>query len=980
MRIAYFAQTPFITHDGQNQLRIVVADWDYCNPFRVTMESDGEVIYNGTVFQDNFTVLIPVPQKETNCTVIITPFEDIPVRASFAVRPPKKWRIGLVYSSHEDIGYCAWANKLEYESYLFLLRAMELCEKHSDFRYMIEHVWWLQAFERYATQEERERLQKLFDSRKIELNGIYCGYHTHWAEGEQLVYGASFAAVEASKKWNIRPTAAILTDISGISWQSVSAYAGQGIKYAGILENGGFRKPDHGGNPPPISRWRGQNGRDSLLLWYQTGYRGALGPIWCNTNRQYPEGTFFFDESKALRTEEVLGGILGQLESAPYDIFPLSFYDDREKPTTMLLDVCRYMNKKWEYPKFSMELPSVILEEIEKQSGDKLPEIFGDITDQWADFATIAPEWIGKKRRAMRRLLPAEMLNTFGAVLGREYDPSLFREVQRYGNLFDEHCWATSSKHPQKMHRFNLAYVKKHSAEQALALVDEKIKTELGTPNENLGLVNLLPVARKHPLRLDLKSIPQGVAVQRVGNGGITEPIGFGPMEVKRFLRREEPVLESRRAENDFETDYYRVKTDGVSQKIVSIVDMASGKELLDSNSQFALGTYIYAVTEAKQDGNVFFEVAKSRGFSVEEGEVAFVVTAKSFEEQSGADVEARFIFYKHAKSIDVDLCFWGATGLMGDYYDRYKKNIFFAFPFAVENHRFFTQLSGGRAHATDEKFKICPMDFSVAEEWFAVEGEDGGIGIRSEDMPVFHFSQINYNRFLSSPEFPCSHMYLYAASNRTNNLNFCTEEDCRGEYRLSIMPYSGKCEDALFPWSRCLAQPILVSDGRELPSFEISAELRLLSCRAAGTDSVLFRFAECRGKNAERVRLSLPFAPKRAVLASPDGKEICELEIDGNSLFFDVKGGDYATVLVYGDFEIKAAKKVLEPVYNVFTVHTENSRSIVCFEKADGLKVKAFRIIGDGEVIAEVENLPEAVQTAELDCRPKQIEVEIVL
>ena len=124
----------------------------------------------------------------------------------------------------------------------------------------------------------------------------------------------------------------------------------------------------------------------------------------------------------------------------------------------------------------------------------------------------------------------------------------------------------------------------------------------------------------------------------------------------------------------------------------------------------------------------------------------------------------------------------------------------------------------------------------------------------------------------------------------------------------------------------------------------------------------------------------SLPFAPKRAVLASPDGKEICELEIDGNSLFFDVKGGDYATVLVYGDFEIKAAKKVLEPVYNVFTVHTENSRSIVCFEKADGLKVKAFRIIGDGEVIAEVENLPEAVQTAELDCRPKQIEVEIVL
>ena len=135
-----------------------------------------------------------------------------------------------------------------------------------------------------------------------------------------------------------------------------------------------------------------------------------------------------------------------------------------------------------------------------------------------------------------------------------------------------------------------------------------------------------------------------------------------------------------------------------------------------------------------------------------------------------------------------MELRFSNAVGLMGDFYDRYKKNIFFAFPFDVDDHEFYTLLAGGRAHSTGEKIRICPMDFTIVEEWLAVEGEDGVIGIRSEDMPVFHLSQINYNRFLKSPEYPKSHVYLYAASNRTNNLNFCTPEDCCGTYHLTIL------------------------------------------------------------------------------------------------------------------------------------------------------------------------------------------------
>ena len=158
-------------------------------------------------------------------------------------------------------------------------------------------------------------------------------------------------------------------------------------------------------------------------------------------------------------------------------------------------------------------------------------------------------------------------------------------------------------------------------------------------------------------------------------------------------------------------------------------------------------------------------------------------------------------------------------------------------------------------------------MDYSVCEEWVAVEGEDGGIGVRSEEMPVFHFSQINYNRFLTGPWYPNSHMYLYAASNRTNNLNFCRLEDCCGEYHLTVLPYSGHCGDILPSESRCLAQPILVGDGRDIRPVRLNADLRLLSCRADGKNSVLFRFAETEGKDRRAACLTLPFAPTPIII-----------------------------------------------------------------------------------------------------------------
>ena len=69
MRIAAFIQTPFITHDDKNQIRIQVADWDFCNPFRVTIASRDQVLYDG-LMKDCTAVTVSVTASAQTVTPI----------------------------------------------------------------------------------------------------------------------------------------------------------------------------------------------------------------------------------------------------------------------------------------------------------------------------------------------------------------------------------------------------------------------------------------------------------------------------------------------------------------------------------------------------------------------------------------------------------------------------------------------------------------------------------------------------------------------------------------------------------------------------------------------------------------------------------------------------------------------------------------------------------------------------------------------
>ncbi|MCR5457340.1 MAG: hypothetical protein K6F14_04640 [Clostridiales bacterium] len=903
MRITEFTQTPFVSHDNKNKVNICVENWDMCNPFQVFAYIDGQLVCSTSAFEKEFSLMLPAAYDDKKCTIKICPFEDVPFERSFTLKPIKKWMVSLIYSSHEDLGYCGYIEKLELEFYKTLKKAIELCEEHEDFKYMIEHVYWLNSFDSHASNEEKERLKILFKEKRIELNGIHSGVHTSWANNEQLVREMYYGCMDSKEKYGAEVKSAIYADISGVSQSVVNAYSTMGIKYMGALSNT-FRNSEENKEIPPLFLWRDKSGNHEVLFWYQRSYRPlGLGSIWCDTKRHYAEGEFVFDETKMRRTEQWFTSKLNSLNRYGYSDFPLSFYDDRETPTTMLLTICKAMSDKWKYPVFKMDIPSAVLERVWNAGKDSLPELSGDITDQWADFATIAPQLFAEKRSVMRKLYNCEAISTILSIKnGTAYPSKVYSDAVWNLCNFDEHCWATSSKHPQEMHRHNLDVVKKKSVENAESALDNVFNGLDKNIDGKIRIVNTLPYKRDQYLISEEgavipKGMPHQVLPDRTIITHIQEIDGFTSKSFDSVL----PYKQSVRIDTCyFETDYYAVELNPETKSIVNILDKGTNRLLIDENSEFELGQFIYTYSEGKKEQVSGYEVPKKQELSLYEGDICYVVIQRGHEEQSGADITAQFRFYKHEKNLDIDLSFENATGLMGDYYDRYKKNYFFAFPFSISQPRFYTEMQLGDKDESIDTLPINSNDFTVTQNYIASDNGEYGVAVYTRDMPVFHLGKIKYNRLQTNFSEEKAHLYLYAASNRCNNLVYTNPEQCRSKYSISVLPYTESRFPVVPRWSESKNRDFLVLKNLINLDSDISLKgdgVQLISFKKSEKDdSVILRFVNTNNEST-KCSLELSFKPNRAMYTTCDEKEIEEALLKGKVVEFIADPYSYTTL-----------------------------------------------------------------------------------
>jgi hypothetical protein len=993
MKIMKITQTYFITNDNTNRIWIELDE--FISGSTINLSGRSFEINDVKVTSKRVEAFIPNVEKDENMVAALKLPDGRMTLFTCIIRHIKKWRISFVDSSHEDIGYEDYANRLAKGCSRISDVALDFMDKYHDFKYTLEHYWWLKGIEDYEGEDEYKRLKKYFDSGNMELSFPVSGVHTHWHGYEQLPRSTYYSGIYAKKRWGINSRSAVFADISGMSWSAVGAYANAGVKYVMILSNVLFRLATDDPNVPQCFWWVAPNGKDRVLLWRQRGYRhGKLlksdilhCPIaqhqgYPDADKADPKEKYeickqLLDAEHIAETEDLIDEIINDLGNVSFDLLPIAYYMDREKPLMMLKAACDVLNEKWAYPKFSLGTPSLCLEYIEKNFGETLPVYAGDLTDQWSDFAVISPEYFSIKRKAEALFSVAESLSTLkyfdsstSEFPRKRLSESLWRMCE-----FDEHCWATSIKVPIEMHRFNHCFVKEQSALVALNNIESIISERFcDNVNSHIAALNPIPEDKRVMLKIDgINKTPVNTVCQKMYDGSIlTEPVSLPSYGIKSFAAEECKFEENGFAKvtgDVIDTGIYLVKFEKESGKISSIIKKASSRELIDNTCEYSLGDYIYVTTESKTSDKLTFNLQDTTKVSIENGPLAVSIIRNGYEPESCAILCSVITFYKHDEKIDVNLKFKDATTLIGDNSDRYRKNIFYCFPLKVSDYQFITELAGGVVNETKDRIPLHPRDFVVTQNWVAVENQTQGVGLFTREMPVFHLGGIHYNKLSNEFRAKNSNIYLYAASNRSNQLSFAEKENCFGEFNLMILPYEGKWQDTLPEKSIEFMYPPIVKPGyaKERSYLKLDGEnIRMTAFKKSENgDGIIARFVETGGED-RKAAINLPFGVKSAVytniIEEPMQKEP---QLYGSKITFEIGKFSYATILIIPEngFDMADEKEDTAQIKNVFVYKAHNKQNVVCWEKYDYEKSNGYTVYSDGKVIAEVENQPFKVQ-----------------
>ena len=246
------------------------------------------------------------------------------------------------------------------------------------------------------------------------------------------------------------------------------------------------------------------------------------------------------------------------------------------------------------------------------------------------------------------------------------------------------------------------------------------------------------------------------------------------------------------------DSPFYRLEVDSKSGAVTSIYDKELKREIVDRKASYGVNQVVtrdFATTQIEA-------ATKSRVRSGRKGPVSMslVVTGSA----PGCPQRTQeIILYRDVKRIDF------ATRLLKD--PDYTREIFFAFPFAVEKPRFHYEAGLSVIEPIEDQLPGTNTDAASIQHYASVANQKWGVTWTSREAPIALFSEIwpgyvspahhnltppNFvHDFLSDPsQFEHGHIYSLVLSNNYET-NFYTSQCGDMLFRYSITSHAG-------PWN----------------------------------------------------------------------------------------------------------------------------------------------------------------------------------
>ena len=524
---------------------------------------------------------------------------------SAGAQPASPWpnleEVIVVSKTHFDIGYTDLASRVV-DRYRTSMadQALKLVEESAGLPSDQQFSWTLagwplaQMLWPGQTPERRDRLLAAMRAGRLVPHALAFTTHTESLDLEDLTRGCLYSVELARLAGQPLPTAAKMTDVPSHAWAMATILAHAGVKFFHIGCNAGCTHPD----VPLLFWWEGPDG-SRVLTMLSSEYGSSLHPP-----RDWPHKTWLCmwmtgDNHGPPNTREV------------HDLFARAQND--------------LPGVRVRFGQMSDFAEAILREKPE------LPVVRGDMPDTWIHGIGSMPIETQLAHVTRPRIAALETLDTLGSVWGFSTGSAreTVREAYEKTHLLGEHTWGPDVSRYAGYH-YGDAWKKKLAAgdyrfllegfgqkraysHRAAGLVDAPIDSRMAglaaavkVAGPRIVVFNPLPWQRDGAV--DVPWSDAITAVTDVASGRIA-PVATDGRRI-RFVAKDLPPLGyrtfvpgDRPAQGQItvdarthciENELFRVTLDPTRCGVRSIVDKRTGRELVDPQSPYALGQYLY--------------------------------------------------------------------------------------------------------------------------------------------------------------------------------------------------------------------------------------------------------------------------------------------------------------------------------------------------------------------------------------------------
>ena len=778
-------------------------------------------------------------------------------------------RIYLISHTHTDIGYTDHQDSVFRQHLGFIDQAIELGEATADYPEEARYKWTceLTSFvERYFQQRPAKQIDRFLALHRRGQMAV-AGMQYHWTPllSTAGMLRSLLPVARLRQDYGLRISAGMQCDVNGLSWLWADLLPAIGIDALTMSINmHRGRRPD-----PDLNAfwWRGPGG--GRLLTYN-------GP-------HYLYGIFRYGLSDMNFVDDLLPQQLALLEARadyPYDFLYAQITHparvDNGPPLAQMSDFARDWNASGRQPRLIFTTLDGFTDMLREQYGDQLFTWSGDWTDWWAD-GVGSSSYETSLNRQTEELLP--VLDLLAAQVGG-MDSKLIEEAYHRVSLYDEHTWGafSSIRRPhspfaraQFNHKAGYAYGGYGLTHELLAEGGRKLAREITkkTPEgdtwrrwgqyisadpaaepDNYRYLVLNPLGWQRHIRYPLPPDMGGAAPHAmlemflVGNFREDPPLitdSAGDMMIDISLpafgyatiapRALAPDAHACLGEGFIENAWYRLRIDPATGGLLSWYDKELNRELINTDSLWRFGQYIYEWVDHPDDRRAIFALDFDReDFGIRHADTPFRRSGPSeveimpaqrrhdclriearMQAKGARSLKVRYSLPYHEKALRLEL-------LVDKTFNTLAEAVYVPFPIAIEAPSFHLDLNGLPLEPGQEQLPGSCRDWYGIHRWAQVGDETLSVTLAPIDAPLIQVGGITTGRWARELDSSQATLVSWALHNHWDtNFKASQGEDTLLRYHLTSSAGYDPRASSRFAMNKSVPPLIVRTPGAEL-------------------------------------------------------------------------------------------------------------------------------------------------------------------